>query len=252
MSVSDKKTKIFLRIAAIVLLASAAIKILNDLIYDIVREIRYGYIRLDLRVLLHNFSSGRFWNFMLNLMPMILGFTGAVILIIAAVMLLLKKLKSAGVLIIAYAVVAAVDNIGYIIVYATKILPSIGEVSAKYMRSQTLNLIEYVGAFIILILLGLLLMGVFNKISKIMGFVLTGAFVVAWGVVMIGLVKGFVNLSRAIVERYETFGVFATLSNIVFNSTLCLIYIAFALCSLGIALKPREKAEIPPDNSVIS
>ena len=248
---SDKKTKIFLRIAAAVMIASAAIKILNDLVYNIAREIRYGYVKSDFRALSANFNSERFFRVILDIMPLILGFAGAVILIVAAIMLITSKLKNAGVLIIVYAVITAVDNIGYIVVYVTKILPAIGNLAGDYMKSQTLNLIEYVGEFIILILLGLLLVGVFKNASKVLGFILTGAFAVAWVVVMIGMIKAFGNLSRSIVESYG-FGIFAGFSNIVFYSALCMTYIAFALCSLGIALKPREKTEIPPDNSVIS
>lgn len=241
MAANKSKAAVFFRIAAAIMLIALIFTVLSDLTFYIAREVTYQNVINQAEALIKNFRLQILWAFLYNVIPILTACVISIIMLITVIFLFGAKDKQAGVMLIINCVISLCSGIICRVIYITQLLPNMNSLPS-YLRSNYLDMLENLGKFILVFLLGLLLIGVFKKASKVFGFILLGLFSITWVMATVDFVREALQLTRILINgaRISTFEIIARSSNVVFYLCLCLLYISYIFCSLGGALKPRE------------
>ena len=260
------KTRALTRAAGVVMLVTLIITCSANLISRVICEIYNDYfegsvIGSVIR-LFEDVSAYRAVSLLYNVvMPVTFMIVGAVIDIIIIKRFFSGNEKQSGIIIIVSAAVSYCNTVATVAVADFIYIPLLhyenGLPLYSDIRSFALSFIvtfmSATATVIPVILLGLLLIGVFKKASKVVGFVLIGCLAVSAVLSLSGVFSNIVTYIR-LYNNGELSGIVLVITVISVVSSVWAAgrYIAYMLCSLGIALKPREKTEIPQDSTVTS
>ena len=242
MLAKDNRMALFMRIAAIILLLSLIMTALCDAAFYIGRELTYHPLTNGIKYLTrYKFDVIRLLDLLQGqVIPIVTALIEVCTTLVVVIMLFAAKEKPAGVTII----------ISAALVYAGKILAEIIEVFLFIKRygfgfqvlfNSVKSAAEYTAVLVLMILLGLLLIGVFKKASKVVGFILLGLFVVVWLVNSFYFVRNIGGLFS--ITKPTVFNVMSAIINrLLLPVCTGMNYIAYALLSLGAALRKRTPA----------
>ena len=243
----DSKSKIFFRIAAILLLVVFIVGVLCDLTYYILRNVNYSSYIWGSGSVFKQFSVTNLLNFITEMLPMIRSMAGAVLALLAVIMLFAAKEKAAGRIIIISAVITYVLYMTTMVIYIILRLEDKLALT-EYLNANTWNMIKTTATSALVILFGLLLTGVFKNGSKVFGFILCGLFAAG----ILGTLFEFISAMPAFFKIFNQGDAFYKVAIIVARIAQimgCVRYTAYALCCLGVALRPRESVKTEPEIS---
>ena len=169
------------------------------------------------------------------------------LLVFTAVMLFAVKEKAAGRIIIISAIITYVMYMTTVVIYIILRLEDKLALT-EYLKANTWNMIKSTATSALLILFGLLLIGVFKNGSKVFGFILCGMFAAG----ILGTLFEFISAMPSSVYVFQNGDAFykvATIINRIAQIMGCVRYTAYALCCLGVALRPRESVKTEPEIS---
>lgn len=243
---ADSRRNVFFRIAAILLLVVFIVGVLCDLTYYIFRNVTYSSFIWGRNSVFRNFNFSNLISFLSETVPMIRSVFGAVFALLIVVMLFASKEKVAGKLIIVSSVILYVL---YVTSYVLNFIAAqMNNSLSSYLQATVWTLIKNTVMLAVLILFGLLLTGVFKSGSKVFGFILCGMFAVSVIVTLFEFIRAMPS-SVYVFQNGDAFYKVATIINRIAQIMGCVRYTAYALCCLGVALKPRESVKTEPEIS---
>ena len=175
----DKKTAIFLRIAAAFLIIA--------LITGISGGIISLMSRYDVQTIAEIITGKADEINMKSVIVIVLGIAQVIIFVLTTIlyliiitMLFLPIEKPAGILLIILGILSYISGIADKLTtyYASGLLHYPAEYLSTLYRNLTVNTIIITAEFIFMILIGILLAGIFKKASKVIGFMLAGLFMI--------------------------------------------------------------------------
>ncbi len=243
----DSRRNVFFRIAAILLLVVLIVGVLCDLTYYIVRNVNYSYYIWGSGSVFKQYSVANLLNFITETVPMIRAMAGAVLALLAVIMLFAAKEKVAGRIIIISAIISYVLYMTTMVIYIILRLDDKLALT-EYLKANTWNMIKNAAISALVILFGLLLTGVFKDGSKVFAFILCGLFAAG----ILGTLIEFISAIPTTVYVFKNGDAFYKMSMIISRIAQimgCVRYTAYVLFCLGVALKPRESVKTEPEIS---
>lgn len=249
----NSKSRVFIRIAAAILLLVLIMNALLTTVLLVSREAEYSTFYSKFRMLSNSFSKVVFWRLIYELLYVIGAVVDAVLSLIAVIMLFALKEKTAGKLFIATVIADVAVYLAEAAVYIAALAANRAEIQA-YIRQTVPGFIVFAVIQTLIFLLGLLLTGAFKGGSKVAGFVLLGLFSAGILYEFIMLLRGmpytlnFLNDSVMIRNLISYKAVSAISSYFAEPSITMTMFAGFIFCCLGVGLTSNnKKIEEAPD-----